>query len=259
VSAAAATVVVPFRSGGCTYRQRALGMVCRWWERQHPQWPLLVMDDTGGAGPWRKGAVIDAAVRQARTKIVVVADADMIAPDVAVAVEAVAAGRAAWASPYRTVLRLTEQATAQFGACGVLPAPPDGAPLRYGAGTPLLNVYKSRCAAGGVVVLGAATALDVPMDPRFAVWKHDDLAWERALTVLAGPPHVVADGAGPGVRGRAWHLWHPPAQVDEATGRANLGLYHRYRRAVHPKLMGPLVEQARQRIVALRAGDEVAC
>lgn len=193
----AVTVVVPYTPGQPA-RERAWEWVQARYRDRHPGYELVVA--TGPADPWCKARLVMPAVRDAADGIIVVADADVWTDNLAAAVEAVEAGYA-WAIPHRRVYRLTDDATAAVLAG----AEPD---RRLGLDEP---PYVG-CPAGGIVVMPKATALDIPLDPRFVGWGGEDRSWGWALRILLG-------GAW---RGDAalWHLWHPP-QPRETRNRGN--------------------------------------
>ncbi len=231
-----ATVVIPWRPG-CPHREAAFAYVVEWWVTHHPRWPIVIGSDRDDDGPWCKGRTVADALDKVTTPVVIVADADVIIPDVHLAVSAVEQG-AAWAAPFRTVLRLSAFGTARVYEGGHLPGEPLPAEWladRY-AGQP----------GGGLVVLPVGTARTVPIDPRFTGWGQEDLSWARALYVLAGGPWRSTSPL--------YHLWHPPAErISHGIGsHAGLDLYTRYRKAVHPSLMQPLVDEAREALAAPR-------
>lgn len=208
------SVLVPWRPG-CPHREAAWKWVAGWWAAEHPGWEVITADS--GEGPWRKGAAVAAAAAAAGGRIMVVADADVIAPQVGEAVAAVAAG-VPWAMPHKPVHRLTPAGTAALLAGGELPHPHfprDGTVAHSYVGV----------AGGGMVVLPAATLHRVPIDPRFAGWGQEDTAWAWALGRVVGG---YWRGAGP-----LWHLWHPPAVRRSRTvgSGEGLALYRRYRRS----------------------------
>ena len=230
----AVSVVIPWRDG-CPHRRHALTLVYSWWASQYPAWPVAVSPDTG-TGLWRKAVAVHRAVQHVPdTDVLVVADADVIPYQVGDAAAAVAAG-APWACPFHTVRRLTRFATA------ALDRPPTASTA---AGLATQTVYRG-FPGGGCVVLPAATWRQIPLDPRFAGWGHEDLSWALALSALAGAPW----------RGRAQavHLWHPPApRQSRAVGSpASHALWTRYRTAVTRPMMAALVGEA---VDALAAGD----
>lgn len=199
-------VVIPWR-GGCPHRERALE-----WVRARYPWPVVLGEVSG---EWCKARAVAAALRGVSVDVLVVADADVwcsTTPDI---VEAVRAGPR-WGVPHRGIRRLTEAATTRVLA---------GAdPERFG-GADLVEPPSRTHDGGGIVVLRPDAWADVPMDPRFVGWGHEDDAWGLALWTLLGPP---ARG-----RGRLWHLWHPPQQrITRKVGSTeSLTLFERYRRA----------------------------
>lgn len=211
------TVVVPWR-GGEPWRDRAWTYVSAWYATHHPSWEVVTAD--GPAGPWCKATAVQAAMDRVDSGVVVVADADVITPDVGECVTAVAAG-APWAVPHHIVHRLTPDATT---------AVRDGAPLPdWRLPHTLLRqvvaeIHRS-VVGGGVVVLDRACWDTVPMDARFTGWGQEDLAWGWALTRTYSTPYRPL--------GPLWHLWHPPQDRDTRTvgSRYSQRLWARYSRA----------------------------
>lgn len=222
-----ATVVIPWRPG-CPHRAEAMAHVLGWWTTHHPTWPIVTGTDRDD-GPWCKGLAVANALDTVTTPIVIVADADVIVPDIHLAVAAVSQGHP-WAAPFRTVLRLSQLGTSQVYATGTLP--PEPVPAGW------LDERYTGQPGGGLVVLPTTTARTVPIDPRFQGWGQEDLSWARALYVLAGGPWRSTSPL--------YHLWHPPAErISHGIGsQAGLDLFMRYRKAVHPTLMVPLIKEA---------------
>lgn len=232
------TVVIPWRAG-CPHRQAALAYVVEWWAAHYPAYPIVLGSSQLGDA-WCKGWAVADALDRVDTAHVIVSDADVIIPDVHLAVAAVQQG-AAWAAPFRTVLRLSSFGTERVYESGHLPGEPVPAGWladRY-AGQP----------GGGLVVLPADTARAVPIDPRFVGWGQEDLSWARALYLLAGGPWRSTSPL--------YHLWHPPAgRMTPGIGsRAGLDLYTRYRKAVHPSTMQELVDEAHAALAALTSKE----
>lgn len=226
----AVAVLVPFRSGGCPHRRAAYEYVTGWWREHFPRWDMITA--TCGDGPWCKATAVANAAASTQAPILVVADADVICEQVGVAVRAVDAG-AVWAIPHRPVYRLSEEATAAVHAGA--PFPDAAMPPRRTLDT--VADFHTGAAGGGMVVLARSTWERVPMDPRFLGWGQEDLAWGRALAVMAGIPWRA--GA------PLWHLWHPPAPRESRTvGSAeNVALYQRYRRAHSVEAMRALLAE----------------
>lgn len=220
------SVVIPWRAG-CPHRQRSLDWLTGWYARTHPSWEaVLGHHDTG---PWSASAAIIDGAQRASGDVLVVHDADC-AIDPIEAIEHLEAG---WAIPHYMVHRLSEQSTERFIA---------GAPLE-GLELDKSNRQDSKPyighAGGGVVVLTREAFEQVPPDPRFAGWGHQDDAWALALRTLVGAPW----------RGRRdlVHLWHPPQKrMSRTVGTTeNHALYRRYRQAARsPERMRALIEEA---------------
>ncbi len=203
-------VVIPWRDSGDPHRAAALAWVLGWWQRTHPDWPVVLGE--AGDGPWVKAAAVADGISRCPDGVVVIADADVWCQGVSAAVGAVESGRR-WAIPHADVYRLDEGATSVVLAGGQ-PDPARLAQAPYG-GMP----------GGGLVVLTTRLWRRCPMDPRFEGWGQEDQAWGAALWTLHGPPW----------RGTAplWHLWHeePPRRNRRVGSLDGARLAERYEQA----------------------------
>lgn len=219
------TLVVPWRPSGRD-RQRALDWILQRHREERPDLPVVVVEHDGE--PWCKAATIREAAA-ATDGLLIVSDADVWCDRLDDAVEAVQAG-APWAVPHDRVHRLTREATGQLITVGGNPAVMPCHRRRYRG-----------VAAGGIIVIPAATVRDVPPDVRFTGWGGEDFAWRDALRTLVGPEW--RDTTGPLI-----HLWHP-AQPDKARhvgSNANRRLMRRYIFARdQPVVMRALIEETR--------------
>lgn len=224
---ASVAVIVPWRPG-CPHREAAWQWVRARYEQAHPGWELV--EASAPEGPWVKALAVMPAVAASSSEIVVVADADVWCEKIGDAVDVVRAGEP-WAVPHKKVHRLSRQATDRLYAGHELDVE-DLAERPY-RGT----------VGGGLVVLPRASALEVPLDPRFVGWGGEDQSWGYALNRLIGRPWL---GMAP-----LWHLWHPPQQrMNRRVGStANHDLHLRYAAArQRPDEMRKLLEDARCRI-----------
>lgn len=227
------SVVIPFRGDGL-WRDRASMYVWKWWRTHHPDWQTIMSADIEARpGPWCKGREVASLLRQATGDLVVVADADVLCPGVAAAVDAVGQG-APWAMPHRAVYRLHARATTDLYVGADLPD--ERTVTRPELFARCEEIHKG-AVGGGMVVLRRETIDQVPIDPRFTGWGQEDLAWGLALTVLTGPPWQ-------GTRG-LWHLWHPPEQrLSRTIGSSeSAALYARYRASCTRPAMTTLVAE----------------
>ncbi len=155
------------------------------------------------------------------------------------AVDAVEAG-APWAVPHIGISRLTEAATAQVLA-GIDPDTLEPEALEE-------PPYRAH-PGGGIVVIRRDVYEQVPLDPRFIGWGREDDSWGLALKTLIGRPVHL--------RGRLWHLWHPPQPRPTRTHGSddNEALYQRYRAANHaPARMAALIEEVTSALTTYAAG-----
>lgn len=158
--------------------------LARDWALSRLDFPFKVA--TGGL-PFNKAMTLMPAIERSTAEIVVAHDADVYAPGLARAVQAVKDG-AAWAIPHWRVHRLSAEATRVVLGGGEW------------SGQPLARPVYTGMAGGGVVVALRETLLDIPLDPRFNGWGQEDESWAMALWCLLGAPWR---GTEPLV-----HLWH---------------------------------------------------
>lgn len=215
-------VLVPWRPD--PFRQRVWDWVRGRYRAQHPGWrvvPCIAPD-----GPWCKGAAVNPAVHAIREPIVVVADADVWATNLAEAVERIVDG-ADWVVPHTRVHRLSRQATDRLIA---------GKPGPLELDEPAYTGIQG----GGITVLPRDTLTEVPLDERFQGWGQEDQAWGIALHYLIGPAvRLNVD---------LTHLWHPPQerQTRRTGSPESHALYRRYLKArSDPRLMRELLKEAR--------------
>lgn len=228
------SVVVPYRGDNGGPRDQAWDYVQEWWEKNHPSWQVV----SGHLIPeerWVKAHAVADGLLDAKGDILVIADADVLAPGVGAAVDAVVHGSARWAVPHYRVHRLTEQATAGILAGGPLPADPG--PNRMPPRGTVLESHRGMV-GGGMVVLERRLYDRAPLDSRFVGFGQEDASWGIALSALGGKPYR---GVAP-----LWHLWHPPQpRLTRAIGsHESLELYKRYRRANgSPNLVNALLAE----------------
>lgn len=208
-----------------------------WYRTAHPDWDVIT--GTVAEGPWCKAAAVADALSRTGADILVVTDADCLAPGAARAVQEIVSGRP-WAVPHRLVHRLGQHATALV----LDGADPQSIPLRRANydQMPYPGVV-----GGGAVVLSRESYLDVPLDPGFTGWGQEDEAWGTALVSRYGPP---LKGPEP-----LWHLWHPPQRrISRSTGsHASRALLHGYRTAARQKTMPAQLHRARSYLASLLA------
>lgn len=221
------SVVVPWR-GGCPHREVAWRWVRPRLEATFPDWQIATGECPDG--PWVKALAVADALERTDGDVVVMHDADVWCDRLGEAVRSVVDGTRVWATPHRTVHRLTAEATAAVLAGGELAGKLEQAPYRATLG-------------GGIVVLGRATYDDCPLDPRITGWGQEDEAWALALRVLHGRQGRLGRGVG-----QLWHLWHPPQpRLTRRVGSdANVALTNRYRAARAPEAMRALLDETKE-------------
>ncbi len=213
-------VLIPF-AGDCPYRKVAFD----WVRGRYISAGFDVVIGNGDADRWCKADAVHDALTRTTAELLVVADADVWSDELPQAIAAVEAG-AKWAIPHRQVWRLTKDSTPTFMA------DPGLHPGTEETHTPMLG--------GGLVVIARDRYLDTPLDPRFVGWGGEDQAWGLALRTLHGPPEQI--------RGRLYHLWHPPQQRRSRVRGSveNTALVARYgERQDDPAGMRALIEEAK--------------
>lgn len=197
-----------------TWRAAAFEFVRSWWARHFPHLPLEVGTSSGST--WNKGEAIADAARRTSADVLVLADADSVLADprhMSAAIGAVAAG-APWAIPHRRVYRLRADESARLHG-----NPTDRPRLGHLARA----AYEGVPGGGLVVVDRSAFELVRGIDPRFAGWGGEDVAFGWALETLAGRA-IRCDG-------QLVHLWHPhPAPTLRGSPESE-ALVARYRMA----------------------------
>lgn len=221
----AVEVIFPY-AGSDPDRERALA-----WATERCEFPYTVATSTL---PFNKALTLMPAIERSSAEIVVAHDADVWTPGLSGAIQAVADG-AAWAIPHWSVYRLSEEATRAVLGGSEWPGQPLARPV-YGG-----------MAGGGVVVALRDTLLDVPMDPRFDCWGHEDESWAMALWCLLGAPWRGQD---PLV-----HLWHTlePRLGQRMGSQAGWNLRNRYALVRHDQPgMRQLLQEARDALLQLQ-------
>jgi hypothetical protein len=182
-----AAVVIPF-AGDDPHRVRAL----HWIRDRYQSCGLAVHIGKGNPDAWSKADAVADALDDVDADLLIIADADVWAPDLGKAVGAVQDGRTEWAIPHRRVHRLTPVATRH-----VIDGDLTLSDCRAWDERPYVGII-----GGGVVVVTVELYGRVPLDRRFIGWGGEDNAWGYALQTIAGSPVRYA--------GPLWHLWHPP-------------------------------------------------
>jgi len=195
------SVVVPYTSADDA-RQAARRYVLGWYARHHPTWELIEGDS--GPGDWSKGRALADGVTRAAHDILILGDADSVAPaEVLEDAARLVAGGAAWVMPHKLVYRY-DQAPTEAVYSG---AHPEANPAWCRGRRPYVGV-----AGGGIVVLTRqAWNITGGIDSRFTGWGGEDISFARALETLCGPAVRLA--------GPLFHLFHP----QELQGRHRRG------------------------------------
>lgn len=200
-----ATIVIPWRDGGCEYRRRNMGNTVAHLEQLG--WPIILADSPGK--DFNLSAARNAGVAQASTEIVVIVDADFY-PHLHVLINGVRStlrdGKVRHLA--KRLAYLDEVGTGEILA---------GRTLRRGK-----IIHRSLGSPGGFVALTREAWDRIGgYDENYRDWGYEDLDWnDRAADIVGIEPAVID----------CWHLWHPPAKRGEDTAD-NRALYHSKRAA----------------------------
>jgi hypothetical protein len=220
-------VLIPF-GNSTPWRQRALEYTKAWYSENLENARIVLGQETD---PWCKARAVGDAFSRSSEPIVIVADADCVAPGVKQAVLAVRQG-AAWAMPHLKVYRMSQVATNEIYR-GAPPGSLTGKNLWLDQ-----SPYKGY-EGGGITVLRREVYLNCPLDPAFMGWGQEDEAWAMALNGLHGAPW----------RGRAplYHLWHekPPRKSRYVGSDASMARLQEYKEARAHGGWSTLLEGAR--------------
>lgn len=222
-------VVIPTRTTGDPWREKALEWVRRWYAEKHPELPV-VLGEIPEDDEWSKGAAVAGGIEQlGPVDVLVLADGDsvILEPEVlSNAIHLVSSGRASWIVPHRIVYRLREAETARLHADPAA-KPRPGAVVR----TPYAGP-----AGGGITVLSSDAFRRVGgIDRRFLGWGGEDVAFGWALATVVAPVTRL--------QGRLLHLWHPHPAPDLRGSPASEALVARWREARgYPRRMAEMIE-----------------
>lgn len=228
-------VLIPY-GNETPWRERALKHVTDWYVRELGS-PAIHIGP--GGDPWCKARAVAAALHETTASILIVADADCIAPGLKQAVSAVRSG-ATWAMPHLKVYRMSQAATRSIF---------DGTPPGSLTGRMIWldqSPYKGY-EGGGITVLRRETYLSAPLDPHFVGWGQEDEAWAMALNGLHGAPwRSVAP---------LYHLWHEkPPRISRYAGSAqSLAHLQAYKEARTHGSWGQLLLAAREVVSSVSA------
>jgi len=236
-------VLIPW-AGSCPHREAARQHVRAWYAANFPEWKIH-WGESGEGPAWCKAQAVAFALCETNAKILVVADADCIAPGLGEAVRQVSEG-APWAVPHRLVHRFSQGATARILAG----EDPSGWPRERALYDQMpYPGYEG----GGIVVLRRDVYEQLPLDPRFMGWGQEDEAWATALSRVHGKPWRRTNEP-------LWHLWHPPQKrMSRSTGsHAGRALLAHYRKLYDPEAMVQQLAPARAYLQAVYEANLVS-
>lgn len=178
------SIVVPFFPDGAE-RDRNWAYLKQRYRALFPDWELV---ESSCSGPWRKGVAVNAAVAQSTGDVLVISDADVVIPEVALRQAVERLEDHPWVVPHRLVCRLNEQATRLL----IEGHHPDGCEA------------PKRGAAGGGMLVTRREDFDAVrgVDERFEGWGGEDISFGRALDTLVGSHRRLGSVL--------WHMHHEP-------------------------------------------------
>lgn len=226
------SVLVAFR--GDQWRDRLWAFVRDRWEREHPDFEIVVASDDG-TDPFHKTLAYNRAARSATGDVFLLTDADTWCPPEQVRDTIARVRRGRWGRPYRTKIKLTEADT-----LAALDAARDwiwvsDPSRRLEARTPYWAAPPLALPRGMYEAVGGH-------DERLRGWGSEDLSFALSVRRIFGDPFPA--------RGEAVHLWHARrgasgrdlwAGQDSAV--ENAALARRYVQARRPDAMRALIAE----------------
>ena len=229
------SVIVPWQPGDPD-REANWHFVRNWMRANLPNsWQIV--EATHDSSPFSKAAAVLEALPKTFGKIIVVHDADVIAPDITTAVEAVK-NKHKWAIPHTDIFRLSQSATIAVRS---------GEPTERFK-TDLAEPPYRGVVGGGVVVLLRELFEQCPPDRQFVGWGGEDEAWGLALGIISEQRPFRSTQP-------LFHLWHtlanpPDRKVESLDSKRLLNKYRSAAKRKHEMMR--LVKQVVDRERALR-------
>lgn len=222
------------RRGDGGERDRLWKFARQWWERDHPDWPIIEGAESG-EGPFNRSAAInDAAAKAGAWDVAVIIDSDVICNP-----EAVRAGvRRAIAGGHIVVTHNERIMLSKEGTRKILGGY-RGPWKERGMVDKTWPDSVSCC----VVVPRAVWDATGGFDERFVGWGFEDTAFTLAAQHVSGELLGI-------VHSECWHLHHakqPDARLNSPTYTANLALKERYVDALGTPAMDEVLAPVRAR------------
>jgi hypothetical protein len=243
------SLIIPFRAPPLSLRAAHFRWLLRYYASELPDAEIVI--GRSWTQVFSKTQAINQAVRRSHGRVIAVVDADAYLPGHVIQACANRLDQAAtfdqrrWFIPYRRLYRLTASVTEAIVASDPtdplrLPTPPPDEWVESTVGSMHGRRY------GALMVIYPREAFDLVggMDPRFAGWGGEDVAFARALDTLWGH-HKTTDND-------ILHLWHPKlgddyltrAWAGQTTAQPNAALAARYGAATgDPVRMAALVAE----------------
>lgn len=208
-------ILVP-RRAGVADRDRLWAFTREWWERDHPDWPIVEGHHTEGLFN-RSLAVNAAATSAGRWDVAVIIDSDVLCNKRAVET-AVDMARAmkVMVVAFHQRLHLNKDTTARVLG---------GFRGSWESAGMIERVYDDQWSS--CVVVPRTLWDDVGgFDPQFVGWGYEDDAFRWACETIADKPMLR-------VSGKLWHLWHEASKDPPSAKLANKERAAEYRAALH--------------------------
>lgn len=200
------SLLVPFKTDNA-WREDVWKWLRKYWKNQIPGVEIVIGRDTSGHPVFSKTNAVNDAASRATGDVFVILDADCYIPgDVILhCAERIRTAREnqipLWFVPYRTLYRLTKEATIKVLESNpkwpkVFPEPPPHKDIESTIGTGFGHKF------GALIMILPKEAFELVngMDPRFRGWGGEDVSFLRAMdTLFAAHKNTGND---------VLHLWH---------------------------------------------------
>lgn len=245
------SLLIPFSSSD-PIRKRNLKWLLKYWRHELPGVEIVIGHST--QEPFCKGEALNMAARRAKGKVLVLLDADAYLPGSVInrcadrIIEEEAYGNKLWYVPYRSLYRLTEQATELVIASSPRYPRRFSTPLPRGFAEEHGENSRYGHRYGAMIMVFSRQAYEImgSFDERFKGWGGEDVALLRTFNTLYGKGKTTNNDI--------LHLWHPTIGKNwldkmwegQEKVNVNAALTNRYHRAIgNPTQMRLLVDEAR--------------
>lgn len=223
------SVLIPYKEQNDTYRELIWSMVRKRYENLMPELEICLGDDDSPM--YNRARAINNAAVKANGDIFIITDADIIFQRSLLELIIYAAANYPWVVPFTRGLKLNKTVTERLISEGIpeeLRFLDSDADFILPFAGPFMNVMTRESFDR---IHG--------MDERFEGWGGEDDAMRISLDTLCGQ-HCR-------IRGDIYHLWHPPAVINNEYYSKNCHLVKRYNEANNDKdLIMQLIDEKRK-------------